>query len=229
MSTYAYAKIFVYDKKGTILSPNIDINVNYIKNVLMGYDWPEELGDFNPSIKLPEITIDVVGLVKKGLLEDENFKKHIVEENEDSVLVDEVCEIIYYKEEGQILDINIKEDSFKPDKNFKILKRKNSNYNIVWVTEGILSTYVDKIKNNISKCYENLYNKKVIKSSVEYYKLNDEQKESLNDDIGYAEDDIEEQFDHIESLRQLIGALDSMKELYSKNYEDDVVAALYLC
>lgn len=222
MSAYAYAKIFVYNKEGKVVSPNIDVTVNYMKSLLFGYDWPEELEGFNPSFKKPDINVDIVGLVKKELLEDGDFKKHIIEEDDRSVLVDEMCEIMHYKKEDKIFDVS-------PDKNFKILKRKNSNYNIVWVTEGILSNYVDKIKNNIGKCYENLYNKKAIKSSIEYYKLNDEQKESLNADIGYAEDDIEEQFDHIESLRQLIGLIDGMKEQYEDSWEDEVVAALYLC
>lgn len=232
MSTYAYAKVFVYDKDKKVVSPSIDIDVNYMKSLLFGSDWPDELEGYDPAddnINIPDIKVDFVGYMKRSLLKDDDVKKHFKDEDvsSDSVCVDETFDTYHYRETKDIISELSDTEILAND--YIRLYRRNCNYSIVWVTIPILADYADKLQQAIVKKFEDLSKKKSIKDSVEYYKLNDEQKEDVSSDISYAEEDIEEDFNKIAALRQMVGMLEGMKEQFGKSWEDKVVAALYLC
>lgn len=222
MSTYAYVKLFVYGKDKSIRK-SIDVNVNYMKSVLFGSDWPDELEGYSPEIDV-DAAIDKIGYIKKSLLEeDEYVKKHLIKDN----VFDEMFDTHKYVDNGGIK--NKLDDTDILANEWVEIKRKNCNYNIIWITEGILSSYVDKIKQQISTMFNSFNRKESIENSIEYYKLNDDQKQELNDDIFLVKDNIDEAFDKLQACYQLIGLMDGFKEANEKSWEDEVVAALLLC
>lgn len=229
MSTYAYAKLFVVDKKNDIISQSKDINVNYMKELLFGSDWPDELEGFDPELPT-SITIDDIGYVPAKLVESDEFKKHIIETADrgtghfKSVTVDSFFSMYDYKDK-----ILCEAPSYSDADNWLKLQRKNENYSIIWVTIAMLHNYEEKSKAKIAKSYQELAIKNSIKNSVDYYKLDDDAKDSLNQDISSIEDDIEYELDRMKAVNQLIGLMDGYKEANEKDWEDDVYAALFLC
>lgn len=227
MSTYAYTKVFVFDNKNNIISSSKDIDVNYMKNCLLGSDWPDEFDGYNPDLPV-DITIDDIGYIKKDLLKDENVAHYIIsEQDKEPVIINDWFDISTYKSEGKIVSNVSDTDILSGD--WVKLKRKNSNYNIIWVTPGILATYADKLVEKLHNFYENLFKKNLLKDSLDYYKLEDDAKESLNDDISYIEEDIELRNNELQAVYQLNGLLDGYKELNHKSWEDNVAAVLFLC
>lgn len=93
----------------------------------------------------------------------------------------------------------------------------------------MLHDYEEKSKVKIAKSYQELAVKNTIKNSVDYYKLDDDAKDSLNQDISSVEDDIEYEFDRMKAVNQMIGLMDGYKEANEKDWEDKVYAALFLC
>lgn len=225
MSTYAYVKLFVADKKNNIISQSKDINVNYMKELLFGSDWPDELEGFNPELPV-DITVDDIGYIKVDAIDGEVMKHVIGAQGKEPVIVDEMFDTRQLREEGKVVsEYNSKLFAGK----WKKLQRKNENYSIVWVTIEILHSYEEKAKGKIAKSYQELAAKNAIKNSVDYYKLDDDAKDSLNQDINSIEDDIEYEFDRMKAVNQLIGLMDGYKEANEKDWEDNVYAALFLC
>lgn len=224
MSTYAYAKLFVASKKNDIISQSKDINVNYMKELLFGSDWPDELEGFDPDLPT-DVTVDDIGYIKADAIDGEVMKHVIGEQGKDPVVVDEMFDTRQLWKNGKVAtkvdDTEIGE--------WKRLQRKNGNYSIVWVTIEILHSYEEKSKAKIAKSYQELAAKNAIKNSVAYYKLDDDAKDSLVQDINSIEDDIEYEFDRMKAVNQLIGLMDGYKEANEKDWEDNVYAALFLC
>lgn len=226
MSTYAYAKLFVANKKNDIISQSKDINVNYMKELLFGSDWPDELEGFNPELPI-DVTVDDIGYIKEDAI-DGNVKQHIIGvQGKDPVIVDEMFDTRELYKDGKIIG-RLNDTEVLAGK-WKRLQRKNGNYSIVWVTIEILHSYEEKAKGKIAKSYQELAAKNAIKNSVDYYKLDDDAKDSLNQDINSIEDDIEYEFDRMKAVNQLIGLMDGYKEANEKDWEDNVYAALFLC
>lgn len=227
MSTYAYAKLIVADKKQENIRKVKDVNVNYMKNTLFGPEWPDDFFGFEPDLNV-DAQQNFLGYVKQNYLDDENFKKHIFDKNEKekALLVDEMFDTRPGVKAGKI---ELCDDPHEVNEYWYTLYRKNSNYNIVWLTEGILSSYIEKQKVKLVQNYEKLAKKKAIQDSVEYYNLSEDARNALSSDIEYLEEDIDDIFSNIESARQLIGLMSGFREIYEEDWEDQVYCALYLC
>lgn len=228
MSTYAYAKLFVTDENNKVIKQSKDICVNYMKELLLGSDWPDDFEGFDPKVNI-DITIDDIGYIKSSLIKDPNVAKHIIgESKKEPVVVDDMFDTSLYRKDGIIVS-NVLDDTSLLAGEWKRLQRKNSNYSIVWLTIGILSSYEEKLQAKLEKSYEELAKKRAIKDSVDYYKLDDDAKESLNEDISGVNDSIEYELSQMKSVNQLIGLMDGYKDANEKNWSDNVYAALFLC
>lgn len=228
MSTYAYAKLYLFDKDKN-LGKRDSFCANYMKNLLIGSDWVDELEGWGykqpENILNPDPSFDFLGYARKSCLEkiDEPDRKFVINETDDKIYVSEIFGIEKYcKTDDLVLAVT---DS----SNYKMLYRKNGSYNGIWLNINILSDLCEKKEAEVKQKIENLFKKKLMKDSIEYYKLTEDAKECINTDISYEEEDVDEIFGQIASLRQLIGAADFFKEAYSKSWEDEVVIYLYLC
>lgn len=226
MSTYAYTKLFVVDKKNNIISQSKDINVNYMKELLFGSDWPEEFEGFNPELST-DVTVDDIGYIKTDAINGEVMKHIIGEQGKEPIIVGEMFDIYHLREEGKV--VSTVDDTELLAGNWKRLQRKNGNYSIIWLTIGMLHDYEEKARDKIIKTYQDVVSKNTIKNSIDYYRLNDEAKDALLGDINSLLDDINYEFNKIKAVDQLIGLMDGYKEVNEKDWEDNIYAALFLC
>lgn len=226
MSTYAYAKLFVANKKNDIINQSKDINVNYMKELLFGSDWPDEFEGFDPELST-DVTVDDIGYIKADAIDGEVMKHIIGPQGKEPVIVDEMFDTRQSREDGKV--VSKVDDTELLAGKWKKLQRKNGNYSIIWITIEMLHDYEEKSKVKIAKSYQELAVKNTIKNSVDYYKLDDDAKDSLNQDISSVEDDIEYEFDRMKAVNQMIGLMDGYKEANEKDWEDKVYAALFLC
>lgn len=234
MSTYAYAKLYLFheDKNGpTSIVKKTDINVNYMKNLLFGSDWVDELEGYEANIPSQfdiELDYEAIGYI------DPKMIKQMKEETKDSYIINEDdCRLFV----NELVDIYVLSDKYnfkqKVDDTealvWKKVYRKNINYSKIWITEGILSNAAEKYSNELHDKYKTLFEKEQLTKSLEYYKLSDNQKSNILEDISYLKDDIEECKTKIQSCYQMIGLMDGFKENNKEDFTDRLECCLYLC
>lgn len=228
MSTYAYANFYLFDKDKNFEKKE-SFCANYMKNLLIGSYWINDLEGWNyklpENITNPDPNYDFLGYISKSCLEkiDKSDRRFVLDETDDKIYVSELFDIEKYRNTDDLV-LSVSDTS-----SYKKLYRKNGSYNGVWLNINILSGLCEKKEADVKQRIENLFKKKLMKDSIEYYKLTEDAKECINSDISYEEEDVDELFEQVASLRQLIGAADFFKEAYSKSWEDEIVIYLYLC
>lgn len=231
MSTYAYAKLYLFheDKDGqTSLVNENDIDVNYMKNLLLGSSWPDELEGYDADISAElgvKIGYDMIGYLDPKMAAQMKDDGYLTDENEHSLFVNELTDIHTLSEK-----YSFKQKADSPEvQKWKKVYRKTGSYSQVWVTEGMLSDAAEKYAGDLAEKYKSFFEKEQLTKSLEYYKLTEDQKEALNEDICCLKDSIEECKISIQSCYQMIGAIDGFKEANEKDYSDRVECCLYLC
>lgn len=234
MSTYAYTKLYLFheDKDGTeSIIKKIDINVNYMKNLLFGSDWVDELEGYEANIPSQfdiELDYEAIGYI------DPKMIKQMKEDTKDSYIINEDdCRLFV----NGFADMYVMSDkyNFKQEVDnsealvWKKVYRKNGNYSQIWITEEILSNAAEKYSNELYDKYKTLFEKEQLTKSLEYYKLSDDQKSNILEDISYLKDDIEEYKTKIQSCYQMIGLMDGFKEDNKEDFTDRLECCLYLC
>lgn len=235
MSTYAYAKLYLFheDKNGLTSLVRTDINVNYMKNLLFGSDWVDELEGYEANIPSnfefdSEIDYEAIGYM------DPKMIHKMKEETKDSYIINEDGCRLFVNGFVDMYTMSNKYN-FKQEVDnsealvWKKVYRKNGNYSQIWVTEGILSNAADKYLNELHDNYKKLFEKELFTGSLEYYKLSEDQKSALDEDINYLKDDIEGCKTKIQSCYQMIGLMDGFKEDNRKDFSDRLECCLYLC
>lgn len=228
MATYAYAKIYVFDKDKNVLRKMVDIDVNYMKNCKAGH-WIEALEngiDFDfPQDKFDSPYSTTLGYISTDALKKKEFKNHVSSESENFVIVDETFDLKPHEENFQFR----KELKDRDDKTgYKLLKKKNIGFDETWVTLDLLENIVIDYDKKLEEAYGEYFHLKKIASSLNYYRLNDEQKNDLNNDILYKQDEIEMLKQVIKACEKMKGAMAAVYEEYKEEYSDILVAWLYL-
>lgn len=231
MSTYAYAKLYLFGKDGNVKASK-EHCANYLKQLFELNDWPEEIVfDYNlPDKELPP-NVSMIGYVNyKGVFEDPehpNVKEKILLGGPDKgfVRVGGWFETGWYQEQGLIKD-HIS-DTERLDPNWIKIEQQSS-YTGEWTDIESLSNYKEKLAREHQEYCDKCNKLKAMKDSIEYFKLTDEQKESLGDELGSSEEFRDYLLDKIDAISRFIGAIDWFYEDTHEDYTDTVKAYIYI-
>lgn len=121
----------------------------------------------------------------------------------------------------------IQEENFFK-KNVSVFYYEKEEYNGNWYNSNSFYTARLNYEKQLKEHQDSLLKLKSIKDSFEYYKLNEDQKESLNEDIDFHQEISEELSEKIYMCQYMIDTLSLLSDTYSENNEE-CLAYIYIC
>lgn len=91
------------------------------------------------------------------------------------------------------------------------------------------ATARDNYEKKAVEFLEKASNLRHIKESVDFYKLDEDGKQSLIDDIEYNNDMYEDNHNKAFACHAMVRIMDTIKDKYEKSWEDQIVAFVYVC
>lgn len=236
MATYAYLKLYCFNKNKTIARAIDTICVNYAKNIMELNEWPE---DFGYDDDFTNAKSDVKGKYVcngKVLQPDEELIGYL---NPSQDCLDNQIEKTdeYYKVNCLFDSYNLKNAGVIKDSvsdtdvlaGWKPIIQKKDYYNGICIDEDELEKLYERTKAKCDEKRKEFYKLSSYKDNIEWYKLNEKQKSHIEEDIRSAEEFIEEYEYSMIASQKLIGAISLFKEEWAKEYDDNIIAYLFLC
>lgn len=224
MSTNVYVKFYVNDK-----NVGKAVCIDKLKSMLSGWYWGDEL------VPIFNLNIADAGdywyedFLAYVLLKDlpRELKDRVVNKNEKLILKLEEGEEIANYLSVQVSTEEIKSPDFHT-KYVQVFGWKKETYKGSWFDEN--SFYNARIENEVKlKEFKEKHQKLLsIKNSVEFYKLEEEQKNCLVEDIEFQQDIIEEYEMKVYICQFMIDALEMMADMYGETYSDKCICFIYL-
>lgn len=231
MSTYAYAKLYLFDKDGKVKSKK-EHCVNYLKTIFEMNEWPEEITfDFSlPDSELPPNVSELGFVDYKGVFEDSehpNAKDRIILGGPDKgfIRVGGWFESYWYKEHGLIKDHLT--DTERLDPNWMKIEAESS-YHGEWTDRSSLFDYKEKLAREYKEHFMKYSKLQAMKESIDYFRLEDDAKDSLNDELSSEDSYCGYILDKIDTVSRFIGAIDWFYEETHEDYTDYVKAYIYV-
>lgn len=239
MSMCAYVKLYQFNSDKKILRAYENINVNYMKVCMDLESWDDDLSDFEfnfPSKEFDAPEIETIGYASPELFEemkkkletqtDKTYGK-ITDIGEDYIRVDDNYSL-YNEEENRFINLTDAKKRNIPDE-WKKIKRETYLGNKKWVNITTLSEAFDKKEKELEESLERLKKLNSFKESIEYYKLNDDARENLFNDVISEEENRDTLKLKMHALAKLEGLLDGFHEKNEEDFNEITVGLLYLC
>jgi hypothetical protein len=121
----------------------------------------------------------------------------------------------------------IQEENFFK-KNVSVFHYEKEEYNGNWYNSNSFYTARLNYEKQLKEHQDSLLKLKSIKDSFEYYKLSEDQKESLNEDIDFHQEISEDLSEKIYMCQYMIDTLSLLSDTYSENNEE-CLAYIYIC
>lgn len=231
MSSYAYAKLYIFDKDGKV-KVSKEKCVSYLKTLFEMSEWPDTMiFDYTlPNNELPPNVTELGFVNYKAVFENPeypNTKEKIILGSLDKgfVRVGDWFDYGYYKQQKLIK--NQISDTERLDSNW-IKIEVQSSHTGDWTDIDALTEYSNVLKSEYEENFIKYIKLKTIKESVDYYKLNDDQKDSLNDDLSSQKDYIDYIMDKLDSVNKFIGAISWFYEDNHTDWTDTIKAYIYI-
>lgn len=182
---------------------------------------------FNFSTK--ELEEEYVGYVQKTIVSMDDIDASINPEKglflkKDPELYSKYRKL---KEDLPLKDIIEKKEDIEK-KYYSIFGWKEVDYNGKWYTQDVFEKAKDTEELKLEKAYENLYKLLSIKKSVDFYKLDEEQRLNLLDDIENLKEEIEDikyksyAYNYMYLLME-----DYIRQEFNIDYNDKIIAYIY--
>lgn len=239
MSYYAYVKLYQFDSEKKTLRAHDDLCVNYMKACFPCSDWDDDLEDLDfdfPSKSFDAPEIELIGYASPELLEeikkslesqtDSTYGK-VIEIGDGFVTVDDNYSL-YDEDKSKFCTLTEAKKNGAPAGWTKV-KRENYIGNKRWVSIRTLSEAFCSKEVKLEESLKHLEKLNALKDSVEYYKLDDDAKDSLLGDISCEEENRDSLKLEMGAFARLEGLLEGFNEKNEEDYSDITVGLLYIC
>lgn len=239
MSMCAYVKLYQFNSDKKILRAYENINVNYMKVCMDLESWDDDLSDFEfnfPSKEFDEPEIETIGYASPELFEEMKKKLEtqtdttygkITDIGENYIRVDDNYSL-YNEDESRFMNLTDAKKRNIP-KEWKKVKRETYLSDKKWININTLSDAFDKKEKELEESLERLKKLSSLKESIEYYKLNDDARENLFNDVISEEENRDTLKLKMHAFAKLEGLLDGFNEKNEEDFNEITVGLLYLC
>lgn len=213
MSRNVFCKFYLNDKfvKEVIIDKLKTITDNYT----LEFD-----GDYNTNIDTSEDVLEYWGLVADELLIPDD----------DVYDVDENGDITFVKgAENKYTDIT---NTLKMEQIGNVGKKcfyfKKVNYRGSFYTAEIFARERDRYALKLKEERDALTRLQGLRDNISYYTLENEEKEELLQDIGWAEESVELYEDKIYMCQYMIDTLELIKDMFGSSWNDNIKVFIYV-